>query len=77
MYRSILRQVTFLTFSFVPSANFALQSSSPSRFALLSSRLASTSSKQPTLKERLAVLIPQEIENVRPNVPRLFSLTIL
>ncbi|KAF9650256.1 citrate synthase [Thelephora ganbajun] len=41
------------------------QSPSPSRLVLLSNRFASTSSKQPTLKERLAALIPQEIENVK------------
>ena len=52
------------------------QSPSSSRFALLSTRFTSTSSKQPTLKERLAALIPQEIENVCLNVLRLLPLTL-
>jgi len=57
-------------------ANFSLQSPSPSRLALLSTRFASTSSKQPTLKERLAALIPQEIENVCPDIPSLLPPTL-
>ena len=51
------------------------QSPSPSRFALLSTRFASTSSKQPTLKERLAALIPHEIEKARPGTLWLLPLT--
>ncbi|KAH9941367.1 citrate synthase [Amylocystis lapponica] len=42
-----------------------LRQSRRSVFAPSAVRLASTSSKQPTLKERLAELIPAEIENVK------------
>jgi hypothetical protein len=59
-----------LSFTFFLLAKAPSQSPSPSRLALLSSRFASTSSKQQTLKERLAALIPQEIENVCFNLPR-------
>jgi citrate synthase len=76
MYRSVLRQVRLCALShLLPSVKPSCQSPSSSRLALFSARFASTSSKQPTLKERLAALIPQEIENVRSDVLRLLPLT--
>ena len=76
MYRSVLRQVSLRVPSplFLHQLNLS-QSSSPSRFLLSSARFASTSSKQSTLKERLAILIPQEIEKVCSDILRLLSLT--
>ena len=52
-------------FALTPSAHTSSLQSRRSAFARLA-RFASTSAKAPTLKERLAELIPAEIENVRP-----------
>ncbi|KLO05771.1 citrate synthase [Schizopora paradoxa] len=43
----------------------ALRKATPARSAFAATRFASTSAKQSTLKERLAELIPAEIENVK------------